>query len=156
MKKILSFVLARPEWDALFLGALFVALPTLFSAGGKWGKELLEAEFPEWDEWPLWFLIGIALGTLAAALIGKKFNFSLGECDGNKFWKTVKSALTSLIGGALTAVGVILAGELLWNWIYSAASFNGAGWLFICSMLVSGCALSILWNNRSAGSEKGE
>ena len=84
MKKILKFVLARPEWDALFLGALFIALPALFSAGGKWGGELLEAELPDRDEWLLWFLIGIVPGALAAALIGKKFKFSLGECSGNK------------------------------------------------------------------------
>ena len=156
MKKILKFVLERPEWDALFLGILLIALPFLFADNSKWGQELLKAELPEWDEWPLWFLGGIPLGALIAALIGKKFKLSLTGEGSGKLVGTVKVCLGNILGGILTAAGLILAGDLLWNRGYGAVSLYGSGWLFICSMLVVGCALSILWNNRSAGKAKGE
>lgn len=154
MKKILKFVLDRPEWDALFLGALLVALPLLFSNGTQWTEELLEAELPEWDKWPFFFLAGIPLGALISSLIGKKFKLLWIEGAGSKALAGIRGVLGNTLGGILTAAGCLLAGDILWNWGYSAVSFKASGWLFIFSMLIFSCTLSILWNNRTSAPKK--
>ena len=147
MKKFFKIFFERPELDGILLGLLIAALPLLFSDGNRFGAEYLTGELPEFDEWQFYFFAAIPVGGLLGAFSAHKFKIEL--------FNGVINIFLSLAGGALTAAGLLIAGDLFFNRSYAAARFYGSGWLFICAMLISACGLTVLWKlPKSGGKDK--
>ena len=139
MKKFFKIFFERPELDGILLGLLIAALPLLFSDGNRFGAEYLTGELPEFDEWQFYFFAAIPVGGFLGALSAKKFKFEP--------FNGVFSIFTGIAGGVLTGIGLMTARDLLFSRTYAAARFSGSGWLFICTMLIFACGLTLLWKS---------
>ena len=143
MKKFFKIFFDRPELDGILLGLLIAAMPLLFSDGNRLAAEYLTGELPEPDEWQFCFFIAIPVGGFLGALSVKKLKFEL--------FNGVIRIFTGIIGGALTGIGLLIARDLFFNRSYAAARFSGSGWLFICTMLIFACGLTLLWKSPGSG-----
>ena len=148
MKKILKFLLDRPELDGVVLGILLTALPLAFKNGYSGFEDLLENELPEWDDWQLWFLLAIPVGAVIGSLVRGKFNFSLG---GKKLFPLILNTLFAIAGGILFAAGMILSGNLLLEHGTAAAAFSASAWIFLAACLITASLLSLIFCRPDAG-----
>lgn len=139
MKKFFKIFFERPELDGILLGLLIAALPLLFSDGNRFGAEYLSGELPEFDEWQFYFFAAIPVGGFLGALSAKNFKFSP--------FNGILPIFTGIAGGALTGAGLVIARDLLLSRTYAVARFSGSGWLFICTMLIFACGLTLLWKS---------
>ena len=156
MKKIFQFILSRPEFDGILLGALLAFLPFLAGEFLPF-RELDNGELPDTGEWYFWFLCAIPAGAFLASLAGKKFKFSLVANGTAKnlvcWWKTIVSGVA---GGMLTAAGALLAGNMFWNQTAAAADFRAGGWLFVAAMLITAVLIQLVRNNSSGRKDPGK
>lgn len=148
MRKILKFLLDRPELDGIVLGILLTALPIVFKDGYTVFEDLLENELPEFDDWQLWFLLAIPAGAVIGSFAGGKFHFSLG---GKKILPLIKNTLFSIAGGILFAAGLLLSGNFLLEHGAAAAVFSAGAWIFLAACLITGSLLSLIFCRQSAG-----
>lgn len=145
MKKFFKLFFDRPELDGIILGILIAALPVLFSDGSRLGVEYLSGESPEWEDWQFYFFAAIPAGGLLGAFSAKKFKA--------EFFKGISHIFLSISGGILTAAGLLIAKDLFFNRSFAAARFSGSGWLFICTMFICACGLTVLWKFPKGGSK---
>ena len=152
MKKILKFLLDRPELDGIMLGILLTALPLVFKDGYAGFEDLLEGELPEVEDWQLWFLTAIPAGAVIGSFAGGKFHFSLG---GKKIMPLIKNTLLSIAGGILFAAGLLLSGRFVLEHGAAAAVFSAGAWIFLAACLITAALFTLIFSRqRTEGGEK--
>jgi len=160
-------------WPPLYAGiGLGLALLAMFLATGhglgaygffkRLGAQLGDWTAPAWSEanglfhnllanghplhsWVSWEIAGVAIGALAASLLGKRFRFTIER--GSQIGVGRRLAL-ALVGGALTGFGAALArGCTSGLGLSGAATLSVAGFLFLMAFFISGVLVS-RWTRR--------
>ena len=90
------------------------------------------------DSWIVWEVIGIAVGALAASLIGRRFRL---EFDGPTEAKRGTRIALALVGGAASGFGARMAmGCTSGMGLSGSSTLAAAGFLFLIGFFVAGIA----------------
>lgn len=95
--------------------------------------------------WISWEVAGVALGALAASLLGRRFRFTVERGSQTSVGKRL---VLALVGGTLTGFGATLArGCTSGLGLSGGATLSVAGFLFLVAFFISGLLVS-RWTRR--------
>lgn len=117
------------------------------------GRELID-RFP--FDWQTGFLIGIAVGGLAAAIVGGAWKFRLFPEPSSQQGLLASSGLSPLFGlagGFLVMLGLQLAGDSFLGHWGAALQLSASAWVFFASLAVWGVVFTALLALKSSGGD---